>query len=299
MAISSSTYILLNGNFHTQSSLIFNIDNRGFAYGDCIRETIHTCADRLCFIDQHLRHLREGMKLAMMDIPKKFLNKDKEFSAEISKLLTKNRVFRGSTVTITVFRSAFAPMSTSADGVEYTIHCEPHDELGYSLNGRGLRLGVVEGSSMAVSPFSNYYTCDNSLQKIAIAKQCLKHSLDDSFIFNADKHIVETAGNGNVFVIKGNTIQTPPLSDGCKDDVMRRVILEKVAPAMGYTAISDVPLLESDINNSDINSKIEEIFVASTHGGIQWVSAFKSRRFMRAKTTAIVSKVSELYEAQQ
>jgi hypothetical protein len=75
---------------------------------------------------------------------------------------------------------------------------------------------------------------------------------------------------------------------------MRRVILEKVAPELGMTVESDKPLLLTDINN-----KVEEMFVASTLTGIQWVAAYKTLRFMRSKTTTILNKMSQLYESQQ
>ena len=295
MAILSCTHMLLNGSPHTVTSTLFGIGNRAFAYGDCIRETIHTCADRLCFFDMHLTHLRLGMEAAMMAIPEKFYNKDGAFAREVSKLITKNRVFRGSTITITVFRTTFAPKSTKPDTIEYTVHCEPLEELGYSLNSAGLKLGIApQNMMMTISPMSNYYTSDNEILRVAIRKQCFKDRLDDIITVNTAGHIVETANSGNLFIIKNNTIYTPPLADGCRADVMRRVILEKVAPSLGYTTVSDKPLRESDIN-----SKVEEMFVASTRDGIQWVAAYKSLRFMRSKTTTILTKMSELYEAQQ
>jgi branched-chain amino acid aminotransferase len=175
------------------------------------------------------------------------------------------------------------------------VHCEPLDELGYSLNSGGLKLGIApQNMMMTISPMSNYYTSDNEILRVAIRKQCFKDRLDDIITVNTAGHIVETANSGNLFIIKNNTIYTPPLADGCRADVMRRVILEKVAPSLGYTTVSDKPLRESDIN-----SKVEEMFVASTRDGIQWVAAYKSLRFMRSKTTTILTKMSELYEAQQ
>ena len=295
MAISSIPHILLNGNFHSQTSLIFNIGNRAFSSGDCVCEMIHTCADRLCFIDEHLEHLRQGMEAAMMAIPEKFYNRDKVFSREISRLLTKNRVFRGSLVTIVVFRAVYAPLSSGADTIEYVIYCEPLDCLGYKLNDRGLRLGFFDDFTLPVSPMSNFFTHDNATLKMAIRKKCTRADINDVITVNHHGHIVETANSGNLFIIKDDTIITPPLADGCKADVMRRKILEVIAPMLGMKAVSDKPLREKDLNIKNTN----EMFVASTANGIQWVAAYKSLRFMRAKTTAILKKLTELYESQE
>ena len=288
-------YMLLNGNFHAHNCLIFNIENRAYAFGDSIREYVHTCADRLCFFDMHLAHLRQGMEAAMMAVPEKFKNKDGEFSREISKLITRNRIFYGSIVTITVFRSVYDPKSTKPDTIEYTVQCEPLDELGFKINPQGLRLDILgKNLAMPVSPLSNFYTTDNEILRVALCKRCFRDRLDDIIIVNHAGHIVESANSGNIFIVKGNTIHTPPIADGCKSDAMRRVILEKVAPALGFATVSDKSLLESDIN-----TKVDEMFVASTRIGIQWVAAYKTLRFMRAKTTSILAKMSELYEAQQ
>lgn len=289
----SCTYMLLNGTQHLVSSAVFNVGNRAFAHGDCITEYVHTCADRLCFFDKHLQHLRKGMETAMMDVPQKFLNKNREFSTEISKLITKNRIFHGSLVTITVFRSSLAPKNIGPDSVEYYVHCEPSAELGYTINDRGLRFGIVDDICIAPTPMSGFFTHDNGIFKVITQKQCNKAGIDDAITINTEGHIVESVLNGTVFIIKGNTIITPPLSDGCKDDVMRRNILEIIAPEMGLTPVSDTPLREKDLKNTD------EFFTASTVHGIKWVAAYKSQRFMRAKTTALLNKLNALYKAQQ
>ena len=109
----------------------------------------------------------------------------------------------------------------------------------------------------------NYYTSDNEILRVALRKQCIRERLDDIITVNAAGRLVETANSGNLFIIKDNTIYTPPLADGCRADVMRRVILEKVAPALGYETMSDKPLYAEDIN-----TKVDEMFVASTRTGI-------------------------------
>ncbi|MCR5456305.1 MAG: aminotransferase class IV [Bacteroidales bacterium] len=293
MAISSTPNILLNGNFHSQTSLIFNTGNRAFSCGDCISESIHTCADRLCFIDEHLQHLRQGMEAAMMAIPEKFNNKDKVFSREISRMLTKNRVFRGSLVTIYVFRSVYAPMSSSADTIEYVVRCEPLDCLGFKINDIGLKMGVVPKMILPVSPMSNYFTHDNALVRVAMQKKCLVANIDDAIVFNHEGNIVETANSGNLFIIKDNTIYTPPLADGCKADVMRAKILEVIAPKLGFAVVSDKSLKEADLKHTT------EMFAASTVTGIRWVAAYKTLRFMRIKTNRILKELSKLYESQE
>ena len=41
-----------------------------------------------------------------------------------------------------------------------------------------------------------------------------ENELDNCVLVNENKNVVEVA-NGNLFIVKGNVIKTPPLSDGC------------------------------------------------------------------------------------
>jgi len=288
----SNSYILLNGNFHTQTGTIFNIYNRALQYGDCITETIHTCADRLCFVDRHLKHLRDAMKIAMMNIPEKFFNTNKIFSQEISKLLTRNRTFKGSTLKIKVFRSSIASNPNINDNIEYVIYSHQLESLGYEFNTNGLKLGMLTGTHVAPTIMSGYDTHDNAIIKVIAKKKCIKDKLNDMILVNFDGNIVETAHLGNIFLIQDKILKTPPLSDGCLGDVMRSIILETAAKN-GYSVVYDSHITEEDIK------KAEEMFVASTEIGIKWVSAYKTCRFMRTKTKQLFEIINNLYLAEQ
>ena len=97
--------MLLNGRYHNSTSAVLNIQNRAFVYGDIISETLHACAGRLCFFDAHIKNLVQAMQIAQMNVPQKFLSETEEFKNEISKMLVKNKIFKGANVRISVFRS--------------------------------------------------------------------------------------------------------------------------------------------------------------------------------------------------
>ena len=52
-----------------------------------------------------------------------------------------------------------------------------------------------------------------------------ENQYDNCLLLNTHKSIVE-ALNGNLFLVKGNVIKTPPLEDGCLKGIMRKQVLE-------------------------------------------------------------------------
>jgi branched-chain amino acid aminotransferase len=53
-----------------------------------------------------------------------------------------------------------------------------------------------------------------------------KNKLNDCIVLNSFDRVCDSA-IANVFIIKGNTIYTPPLTEGCVAGVMRRWLLER------------------------------------------------------------------------
>ena len=53
-----------------------------------------------------------------------------------------------------------------------------------------------------------------------------KNKLDECIVLNSFERVCESA-IANIFIIKGENIYTPPLSEGCVAGIMRRWMLEK------------------------------------------------------------------------
>ena len=65
-------------------------------------------------------------------------------------------------------------------------------------------------------------------QLICIEIYANENDFDNCLVLNTNKSVIE-ALNGNLFLVKGDTIKTPPLEDGCLKGVMRKQILELLA----------------------------------------------------------------------
>lgn len=287
----STKYILLNGSYHTEASNLFNLYNRALSHGDCICETIHTCADRLCFFNEHMEHLRQGMKLAQMQIPEKFNNRDDEFYTEVSKLMSKNRVFKSANVTIMVYRAA-SQQQYSSDRIEYLVFMSPVNYLGYEINSDGIKVDLYENEPKYCGMFANYETHNETLTRSLIRKTCMLRHLNDMIMTTKEGYISEAASGGNVFVICGNKLMTPPLADGCIGDTIRLRVMEAAREA-GFDTDC-----QSHITKADLD-KCNEFFLASTAYGIRWISAYRTHRYIKQKVQLLFAKVNEKYLAER
>lgn len=286
--ISINQQILLNGRYHSGSTAIFTLQNRAFQFGDCISETIHTCASRLCFFDEHMQVLRTAMDLAGMEIPAKFSSEIAEWKSEISKMLVKNKIFKGANVKIMVFRADSDSFVTLNDKVDCLVTAEPLAQTGFEFNKNGLAISVFEKMKKVYDDFAIYNTHQHTLLRSLAVKTALKERLNDFILLNQDGKIVETAVHGNIFIVKDKVVYTPPLSDGATNDIIRFKVLQ-TAGELGLGTSCDSSI------SQELALQADEIFVASTENGVNWVRAFQNRRFYHTISSAIHQKINELY----
>ena len=106
----------------------------------------------------------------------------------------------------------------------------------------------------------------------------------NGFLLNTNKKIVE-ALNGNVFLVKGNTIKTPPLSEGCLKGVMRTQILNLIKE------LPELELVEDSISPFELQ-KADELFITNVITGIQPISKYRKKIFNSVVAKSLVQKLN-------
>ena len=115
-----------------------------------------------------------------------------------------------------------------------------------------------------------------------------ENELDNCVLVNENKNVVEVA-NGNLFVVKGNIIKTPPLTDGCLKGVVRKKLIEILEKNADYT------LVEESFSPFEIQ-KADEVFITNSIVGIQPVTQYKKKIFTPKVSLALRNtlKVKEI-----
>jgi branched-chain amino acid aminotransferase len=105
---------------------------------------------------------------------------------------------------------------------------------------------------------------------------------------NDKTHLIETISS-NIFAVKNGVLYTPPVSDGCVNGVMRKKIIE--IAAANRIAVYENPIMQSVLLSSD------ELFLTNTIKGIQWVVAYKQKRYFNNMSKKLLEKLNELVGA--
>lgn len=261
-------YIWINGDIISRDIPAIGINNRSFLYGDGLFETIHAYGTQGRNLNLHLSRLKQGMNLLNIEIPV-YLD-EQMLSKEISRLLNKNRSFGSARVRLTVYRNSGGRYAPEDNTPGFVIETDPLDTKMYEFNTQGLVVDIFSEIKKPLNPLSSIKSC-NSLFYVLAGLYQKKNGFNDCILLNECDRITE-AISSNIFIVKGDNIYTPSISEGCIPGVMREVII-KVAPKIGFKVSNQVAIPASNLLDCD------EIFLSNTITGIRWVVAFRQQRY--------------------
>jgi branched-chain amino acid aminotransferase len=131
------------------------------------------------------------------------------------------------------------------------------------------RLAVAEHGRHASSPLAGVKVT-SWLDNVWALDQTLRRGFDEVILLNERGEVAECTA-ANIFSVRGEKVETPPLSSGCLPGVTRGVLLE-IAGELGLR-IRETPLSLQDLLAAD------EVFIASTTREVQAVSKIKVHEF--------------------
>ena len=265
-----------------EDNTLLSINNRGFAYGDALFETIKASYGKLLFWEDHYFRLMASMRIMRMEIPMNFTMEYLE--EQILKTLAENNLSNASSrVKLTVFRNEGGLYLPETNDISFLIAVKPIDTDFY----------IVKDAFYEVDLFKDYYVSPSLLSSLKTNNKALnvvgsiyakENKLDNCLVLNTDKQVIE-ALNGNVFVVKGNTIKTPPIENGCLKGIMRKQIIETIE------SLPEYKLVEEAISPFELQ-KADEIFITNVIVGIQAVSKYRKKTFKSEVSKLLIQKLN-------
>ncbi len=260
-----SSYINFNGTIIPSGNPVITADNRGFRYGDGVFETIKVVNRSILLSSYHFHRLFAGLKLLAFDLPQNFTAET--LAAQINTLCKKNK-HANARVRLAVFRGnggLYDPENNLPNYIIQSFALEP----AFDGIGKGLVIDIFPDGRKAIDAFSNLKS-NNYLVYAMAALHAKKNQLDDCIILNSHENICDST-IANIFCIKGNTVFTPALSEGCVAGVMRRYLLSAL-PGLGLS------VEETKITGNFLVSS-NEIFLSNAIAGIKWVKGFRGHSY--------------------
>jgi branched-chain amino acid aminotransferase len=135
--------------------------------------------------------------------------------------------------------------------------------------GPGLRIGMYPHIALSYSPLSAVKSC-SALPYILAAKYASQQDWDDALLRSTDGSLAESS-NSNLFVLRGNTLLTPPLTSGCLPGTVREAVLAAAAN-LGLEA------WESPIGTDELD-QADEVFLTNAIRGLRPVAEVVGTQF--------------------
>ncbi|UAB75448.1 aminotransferase class IV [Mesoflavibacter sp. SCSIO 43206] len=273
--------INFNGNLQDNNTVITN-SNRAYAYGDGLFETIKAVHGKLLFFEDHYFRLMASMRIMRMEIPMSFTL---EFlQDEILKTIKANQLDTATCrVKLQVHRVEGGLYEPESNDVEFIVSVKALDQDFYLLKEGDYEVDLFKDFYVSPSLISTLKSNNKALNVVG-SIYAKENKLDNCLLINTNKSVVE-ALNGNVFLVKGNTIKTPPLSDGCLKGIIRKQLIEIINLMEEYT------LEEASISPFEIQ-KADEMFITNVITGIQPVSKYRKKQFATNVAKALLQKLN-------
>ncbi|MFH4968087.1 aminotransferase class IV [Gaetbulibacter sp. M240] len=271
-----------NGTIQENDQFI-SANNRGLNYGDAIFETIKYTSGKVLFWEDHYFRLMASMRIMRMEIPMSFTMEFLE--AEIIKSLKANGLENNTArVKVIVYRKDGGLYTPETNDVEFVISVSVLESDVYALNKEPYEVDLFKDYYLSPSLLSTLKT-NNKALNIVGSIYAKENGLNNCLILNTEKQVVE-ALNGNIFLVKGNTIKTPPLADGCLKGIMRQQILELGKSWKEYT------FEEASISPFELQ-KADELFITNVIWGIQPISKYRKKVFTTDVSEKLIEKLNE------
>lgn len=259
-----------------------SIKNRGFNYGDAVFETIKVSHSKILFLEDHYFRLMASIRIMRMEIPMAFTM---EFlQAEILKTLEANQLLKTSArVKIIVNRGEGGFYAPNSSLVDYIISSEENPNKFYSISNDSYIVDLFKDFYVAPGLLSTLKTNNKAINVIA-SVYAKENDYNNCLLLNTNKSVVE-ATNGNLFLVKGTKIKTPPIEDGCLKGIMRKQLIELIKLMPEYT------LEEASISPFELQ-KADELFITNVIQGIQPISKYRKKQFKTDVAQELLKKIN-------
>jgi branched-chain amino acid aminotransferase len=265
--ISGFFMINFNGAIVSEDANVL-VQNRGFLYGDAVFETLKIVNNKIMFLEDHYFRLMSSMRIVRMEIPMNFTMEYLE--EQILSLLKNNELGNSARARITVYRNDGGYYLPQNNTVSFLINVASLEKTSYFLNEQQYEVDLYKDFYITRQLLSSIKTA-NRLINVTGSIYANENGLDNCILLNDSKNVVE-ALQGNIFMLTGNKLVTPPVSEGCLNGVMRKQILNLAKKIEG------IEVAEEIISPFDLQ-KADELFITNVIKGIQPVTKYRKKEF--------------------
>ena len=260
-------FLLLDGKKHPTGIPLIDPDNRTFRYGDGCFETMKLVKGNIPLFSFHSQRLQETMEHLQMQWPA-HLDIEK-LHHQIVQLAQINNHLSNARIRFTFFRDSGGLYDEASATPHWLIQTWKGPELRPLIQVNGLDIGIYPHARKSTDIFSALKTAQFLPYSMA-ARWARENHFNDAIVLNTYNRIADTTIS-NLFIVKGDQIFTPPISEGAINGVMRKYLIARMQQDT-YTIIEQ-PLTPEALYAAD------EILLTNVISGIRWVKQLENHTY--------------------
>jgi branched-chain amino acid aminotransferase len=237
----------VNGRIFDEHEAVISVFDHGFLYGEGIYETLRTYNGRLFLFDRHMRRLRNSARLIELAIP--FTND--ELARHISDTITAAKLDgKEAYVRVLVTRGVgeITYDLKATPKPSWVIIVKPLVEPLSEIYQQGCKVALVDIIRNHPGSVNPMIKSNNLMNQALAAQRALKRDAFDGVMRNSRGELTECA-TSNLFIVKNETVVTPPVESGLLPGITREFIFEigrNVAIEIREQVLHDDDLFDAD-----------------------------------------------------
>ncbi len=277
-----TTRINLNGDIQPEAHI--SVFDHGFLFGDSVYEVVGTHQGRLCFVQEHLKRLRNSARAISLEIPLA----DDVMIREIEKTVEaagNPESYIRIIVTRGVGEIDIDPESCTRPNV--LIFVKPvmlYPEENYT---HGINVALVSVKRNPKEALNPGIKTGNYLNNVLAKVEARQAGAADALMLNPTGQLTECT-TSNFFFVRDQRLMTPSLDCGILPGITREVIL-RLARENGV-------LMEEGEWPPEILQNTEEAFITGTVKRVMPVTSLDGRPIGEGKPGPITKMMMRLYE---
>ncbi|MCX2680911.1 aminotransferase class IV [Galbibacter sp. EGI 63066] len=271
-----------NGKILKDGTPFLNEQNRGLRYGDALFETIRVVNSKIFFWESHYLRLMASMRILRMEIPMDFTM---EFlQGEIQKTITENGwQDQAVRIRLTVFREAGGLYTPTNKKVSYIIETKILESPFYTLTETDYEVELYKDHYVNSGLLSTLKS-NNKILNVIAGVFAEENGYDNCLLLNEKKNVIE-ATNGNLFLVKGDTIKTPPVTEGCLNGILRKQLIEILKKT------EELEFSEAVISPFELQ-KADELFLTNVISGITSITKYRKKEYGNTVARQLLGKLN-------
>ena len=277
-----TTRINLNGDIQPEAHI--SVFDHGFLFGDSVYEVVSTHQGRLCFVQEHLKRLRNSARAISLEIPLADDTMMREIEKTVEAAGNPESYIR-IIVTRGVGEIDIDPESCTRPNV--LIFVKParlYPEENYS---HGINVALVSVKRTPKEALNPGIKTGNYLNNVLAKVEARQAGAADALMLNPTGQLTECT-TSNFFFVRDQRLMTPSLDCGILSGITREVVL-RLARENGV-------LVEEGEWPPEILQDAEEAFITGTVKRVMPVTSLDSRPIGEGKPGPITKMMIRLYE---